>query len=715
MLLGLIAASATYAAAAAAAAAAPLRAGSSSAQRSSAFPPSAANLSVAASFPLEQVRAELFGLDLEFTRHDIFGGLSAELVANRLFAVQPPGAGAWPVPWPPNFPPRWAALPGGAAPAVRGLSSAVSCALSAQQPRCGLLQLPFADGFDAGMSFGSAIGLEAGRAYTFRAVVRATGTAGGAGLVLSVALAPALFAANISVPDTTASAAWTSVSVPFVAGVTTARADSLTLAVAGVQGELEFNATSLLPDDNFLGMRDDVVDALADLHFTGPLRYPGGCFAPFFRWKESLLPLLARPTVFTPPGYCDAVAGGVNAYTDGFLQNGPGVDEYIALALRVGAMPAITFALQFGTDAEIQDARDFVEYCNGDAATTQWGALRAARGHYEPYGVKLWYLGNEIAWQGRYPNYPAQPDNSTGAMTGVEYQAMLERLIPAVRAVDPSVLLVAVDADDNFNEPWINSDFTPFIASTSAHIAYANSDAGGSPASADAATAQAKLATGEVLSALASTRQMLNAGAGTGSHVRISIDEWGLGPPWLVQSFNTAHALFGASFLSMVINNAAEFGVSYTNNFEPINEGAIEVLEFTAQPTPLGIVMPRFAALAGATRFAVAPASLTAVAGGDPDVIGVAGLTAGKVITLILTNRNATAGFSQSVQFYGAAVAPMATVDLLAATGFSTNSSFVPSTFSVAVTADGWATIELPAFSVASVSVACLSCASRVG
>lgn len=49
--------------------------------------------------------------------------------------------------------------------------------------------------------------------------------------------------------------------------------------------------------------------------------------------------------------------GGVNAYTDGFLENGLSTDEYIALCRRVGAEPAITVALQFGTPAEIQVGR----------------------------------------------------------------------------------------------------------------------------------------------------------------------------------------------------------------------------------------------------------------------------------------------------------------------------------------------------------------------
>ena len=49
-----------------------------------------------------------------------------------------------------------------------------------------------------------------------------------------------------------------------------------------------------------------------------------------------------------------------------------------------------------------QDARDWVEYCNGDASTP-WGSLRASRGSPEPYNVSTWYLGNEIGWQVRIP------------------------------------------------------------------------------------------------------------------------------------------------------------------------------------------------------------------------------------------------------------------------------------------------------------------------
>ena len=66
-------------------------------------------------------------------------------------------------------------------------------------------------------------------------------------------------------------------------------------------------------------------------------------------------PDLRRP-VEAPSGHCPAVTGGVLAYSDGFVQNGPNTDEFLALCRELGAEPAITVQLQFATDAEIEAA-----------------------------------------------------------------------------------------------------------------------------------------------------------------------------------------------------------------------------------------------------------------------------------------------------------------------------------------------------------------------
>ena len=121
---------------------------------------------------------------------------------------------------------------------------------------------------------------------------------------------------------------------------------------------------------------------------TGPraglVRYPGGCFSTFYRWKVGLLDRDYRPPIATPPGYCAAVKGGVDAYTDGVVTNGVGTDDYMALVGKLAATPAVTVRVSLGDSAEIAEARDWVEYLNGDAISTKYGALRARRGHADP-------------------------------------------------------------------------------------------------------------------------------------------------------------------------------------------------------------------------------------------------------------------------------------------------------------------------------------------
>jgi alpha-L-arabinofuranosidase len=90
------------------------------------------------------------------------------------------------------------------------------------------------------------------------------------------------------------------------------------------------------------GLRPDVVSAVRATKFTGLLRYPGGCFSSFYRWKVGLLPADQRPPIATPPGFCAAVPGGVNAYTDGVVANGIGTDEYMSLVRQLGAIAAFT-------------------------------------------------------------------------------------------------------------------------------------------------------------------------------------------------------------------------------------------------------------------------------------------------------------------------------------------------------------------------------------
>jgi hypothetical protein len=433
---------------------------------------------------------------------------------------------------------------------------------------------------------------------------------------------------------------------------------------------------SLLPH----GVRPDVVQRLRDIGFNGLFRYPGGCFAPFYKWREAIEQNAdERAPLPTPSTYCAAVAGGVNAYSDRMSENGMDTDEYIALCRALGVKPAITMALQYGTDEEVKNAADWVEYCNG-ASTTAMGALRAARGHPEPYDVRDWYIGNEISIQARFPDFP-NTTRRDGPPSKEEYAAIVAKVVAAVRAVDggEAVEFLAVDGGAAWDELWLDAaakSGAPTgkggVRASSFHGGYHTSQ----PILPTEFTADAKVPTTSFLAAVRALRATYDAipsaagngtAGGNGTALEISLDEWGLGPPWTVPRFHTAHALFGASFFGAVVRNAAALRIAFTNYFEPINEGAITVFPFAdaaamaatgsqlgghgvgtapgtgagAALTALGQVMQMFAGHQRQTRLDFAPPA------DDYDLDYTASLdeAAGELL-LTVANRAATAAYT---------------------------------------------------------------------
>ena len=365
----------------------------------------------------DPVSGMLFGLNLELVRHSMFAGLSAQLIANRLFASK---TGGWP-------PARWHAVgtPVLHEPGFSGRNGtyAVRCTLRQPSDVCGVSQTQVEQGFSSGPNNGSAIAVEAGRCYSARLVLRsaASGSPVGVHATLSDDGDARLLASwtgrlhrgawqtvrfNFTAPATSRSAALRVVGACQPAAGKPASASRATPTNSAQKCNTTFwiGALSLMPCDHVHGARADVLALLTRLNFRGPLRWPGGCFSSIApQWREGLLPPDERPPVHNPPdAFCNAVQDGQFAYTDGSSENWPGVDEYFALARLMGATPAIGLKLNFGSAEEVQDAADFLEYCNGDNTTTRLGRERMARGHAEPYGVRVVYLGNEIGAQPRF-------------------------------------------------------------------------------------------------------------------------------------------------------------------------------------------------------------------------------------------------------------------------------------------------------------------------
>lgn len=189
--------------------------------------------------------------------------------------------------------------------------------------------------------------------------------------------------------------------------------DSRLVIVADAKGTFYLDFVTLLPeasklwkDGRYGPFRKDLMQALADLHPTF-MRFPGGCasegtnyFGQVF-WKNSIGPREQRLGFRNHWGY----------YTSQYV----GFYEYLLMAESLGATPLPVLnngvTCQFAghqyiapleTEADkqrfldifVNDALDFIEFCNGDT-DTKWGAMRAEMGHPAPFNLKYLGIGNE--------------------------------------------------------------------------------------------------------------------------------------------------------------------------------------------------------------------------------------------------------------------------------------------------------------------------------
>jgi len=109
------------------------------------------------------------------------------------------------------------------------------------------------------------------------------------------------------------------------------------------------------------GVRDDVVEALKKLKVPN-LRWPGGCFADTYHWKDGIGPKDKRPSM-------------VNKWWGGVTEdNSFGTHEFIGLCRTLGSEPYFAGNVGSGTPHEL---RDWIEYCNMPSGSALAGGLAA--------------------------------------------------------------------------------------------------------------------------------------------------------------------------------------------------------------------------------------------------------------------------------------------------------------------------------------------------
>jgi alpha-N-arabinofuranosidase len=188
------------------------------------------------------------------------------------------------------------------------------------------------------------------------------------------------------------------------------------------RGRIWLDQVSLIPETAVGASRRDVFERVRGLH-PAFIRWPGGNVAQDYHWRWGVGPRDKRPTWINL------------SWANEPEPSDFGTDEFIEFARGVGAEPSITVNVA-GRGATPEEAAAWVQYCNGPA-TSKYGAMRAANGRPQPFGVKYWEIGNEI-WG----------DWVRGHSDAATYARHFREYHNAMTAMDPTLRFIAVGDND---------------------------------------------------------------------------------------------------------------------------------------------------------------------------------------------------------------------------------------------------------------------------
>ncbi len=129
---------------------------------------------------------------------------------------------------------------------------------------------------------------------------------------------------------------------------------------------------------NTRGIRNDVVEALKKLNIPN-LRWPGGCFADEYHWRDGIGPRENRPKM-------------INTHWGGVTEdNSFGTHEFMDLCEQLGTEPYVCGNVGSGT---VEEMSKWVEYFNFDGVSPM-AEMREENGREDAWNVKYWAVGNE--------------------------------------------------------------------------------------------------------------------------------------------------------------------------------------------------------------------------------------------------------------------------------------------------------------------------------
>jgi alpha-N-arabinofuranosidase len=247
------------------------------------------------------------------------------------------------------------------------------------------------------------------------------------------------------------------------------------------------------------GFRTDVLQAVRNMGVTA-VRYPGGNFVSAYHWEDGVGPRGKRPRK-------------IDLAWKAVETNEFGTDEFMHWAKKAQVQPI--FTVNLGTRG-MEEALQYLEYCNFPSGT-MYSDLRRSHGVEDPYGVRLWCLGNEMdgCWQ-------------VGHKGAGEYGRLAAETGKIMKLLDPGIELIACGSSLSTMETYPAWDLEVLeqaydvIDYLALHQYYGGQEKG------TAAFLAQTLDMEEYIRTIRAAVQVIRQKKRSARHVRLSIDEWGV-------------------------------------------------------------------------------------------------------------------------------------------------------------------------------------------
>jgi len=189
---------------------------------------------------------------------------------------------------------------------------------------------------------------------------------------------------------------------------------------------------------NIGGIRKDLVDEMRKIK-APVVRYPGGCFADTYDWRDGIGPADKRPR---RTNFWIEAEPSSEPSNHRYESNRFGTDEFMRFCKLIGCQPYLAANVR---SLPAEALYRWVEYCNSPAGSTTLADARAASGSAEPYNVRYWGVGNE-SW------------GCGGNFTAQEYAVEFRRYTSWLPAYGRSLSLIASGPNDD-NWQWTRGFF----------------------------------------------------------------------------------------------------------------------------------------------------------------------------------------------------------------------------------------------------------------